>query len=482
MTEAEFNSWLRSQAPRCVLVEVGGLFLSSRAYVTAPDDATAPNRMYQAVVEGGVAFTESLGLNGAGRASYGDIELNNVDGSLDGWLARVWQNQPVQVYLGDPSWPRADFRLVMAGVCAGIKTRTPQRLNLVLRDKLERLRGAASEVLIGGAGQNKDRLKPICLGECHNVSPVAVDAAGETFVWHAGPAERTIEVRDNAVPVGATQDLAQARFSLIASPAGQVTASVQGDKTGGVYRNTVGALVELLATQYGPVGERFSADDIDAANFATFEAAHRQPVGLYSADRITVVDACNQLAESVGAQLAMSRLGTLRLLKLQLPPAGTPREIRPTDYVHGSLKISDTTDVVAGVRLGYCRNWTPQQDIETGIPAAHRDLFGQEWLTVVAKDETVAALYGLDTETEQVNTLLLREQDAQAEAARRLALWSVPRTVYSLTGFAQLLTLDLGQAVKLYGNRFGLDAGKTGVVIGLKSDWIKGRVDVEIIV
>lgn len=483
MTDKEFIAWLRdSRARRCAIVEVDTdtpRRLAVFPYTTTPDDADLPNISYTARVRGGVAFTESLPLSGSARASYGDIELDNTDGALDEWLLDVWVNRDVRVYLGDVTWPRGQFRLIMSGVCEDLRSRTPERLNIVLRDKLELLNTAVSEATLGGSTVNKDRLLPVCLGECHNITPLALNPdINETQIFHVGQVERVIEARDNAVPVATTDSLAEGRTTLNKSPAGQVTLSVQGDKTGGIYRNTVGALIQLLMTEYGP----FDDSDLDSDNFAAFELAHPQPVGVYIPDRRTVIDVCRELAASVGANLAPSRLGLMRLLKIELPPMADPVSITPDSYEMGSLRLLRRSTVVAGVRLGYCRNWTPQQDIETGVPKSSRDLFEQEWLTVTATDPAVADEYKISTEVEQENTLLLTAVDAQAEADRRLALWSEPRFVFGVRCYAEMLTLDLGDAVTLYGDRFGLAGGRTGMVVGIRSDWVAGRVDLEVLI
>lgn len=482
MTDPEFQAWLRSsQARRCALVEIDTdtpRLLAVLPYTTGPDD-DVPNVPYTARVAGGVAFTESIPLSGTSRPSFGDIELDNTDGALDEWLLDVWVNRDVRVYLGDVTWPRGQFRLIMSGVCEDLRSRTPERLNIVLRDKLELLNTAVSEVTLGGDTVNKDRLLPVCLGECHNITPLALNPdINETQIFHVGQAERVIEARDNGVPTGATDNLAEGRTTLNQSPGGQVTLSVQGDKTGGIYRNTIGALIELLMTEYGPL----ESTDIDDANFSAFEASHPQPVGVYLPERRTVIDVCNELAASVGAHLAPSRLGLMRLLKIELPPVGDPVAITPDSYEMGGLRLLRRSTVVAGVRLGYCRNWTPQQDLETGVPQSSRDLFAQEWLTVTATDPAAASEYRISTEVEQVNTLLLTEDDAQAEADRRLALWKSPRFVFGVRCYAEMLTLNLGDAVTLYGDRFGLTAGKTGMVIGIRSDWVAGRVDLEVLI
>ena len=480
MTEIEYQRWLRNdQARRTVLLEIDTdpvRRLSVIPYTTLPDDAT-PNVKYDALIKGGVGYREQLSLDGGSTGSYASIELHNEDGSLDPWLGSVWKNREIRVYYGDVAWERADYRLVAAGVVDRCE-QSRDTMTITLVDPLERLDNAVTEQLLGGSGQEADRLMPVCLGECHNITPRLVNAATHTYRWHGTTVERLIEVRDRGVPVSATASGGQ--FTLAVEPDGAVTASVQGDAAGG-YVNTVAGLIQRLVTGYGPAASRFTSSDLDTANLAAFDSAHPQPVGLYLEDYATVVQCVVELAASVGAQAVMSRTGKLRLLRVNLPASGTPAVIQPHDYEDQSLEVVGQSAVVAGVRLGYCPNWTPRQNIAEGVPSEHRDLYAQEWLTVTATAPSVADEYRISTETEQVNTLLLTKEDAQAEANRRLALWSVPRTVIRVRGFAQLLDLELGQAATIYGDRFGLESGKTGQIVGLDPDWVAGRCDVEVL-
>lgn len=485
MTDNEFAAWLASGGRRVALVEIvyaaapaAPRCLSNIAYTTLPTDIPS-NRVYQPVLAGGFAFSESLSLTGGASVSVGTIEIHNDDGALDGWLDEVWVNRAVYVYIGDATWPRADFRLVFAGLVDALNSSAPNRLNIVLRDKLQRLNAPATDAKLGGATDNKDRLQPITLGECHNVTPLLSDPAQHEYQWHQGASERLIEVRDNGVPVSTTSVLSTGKFKLLATPAGQVTASVQGRTP---YSNTVSGLVQALATSYGTASERLTSGDLDSAQLAAFAVACPQPVGYYLGDRANVLQVCQELAASVGAQCVMSRGGRLRIVRLTVPGTGTPVAIGPQDYEAKSLRIKERSQVVAAVKLGYGKNWTVQNNLDTGIPPEHKDLYAQEWLTVTATAPAVVDAYKLFTEPEQTDTLLLREADAQAEANRRLALWSVQRTVYQVKGFAQCLLLELGQAVTLYGNRFGLQSGKTGTVIGLQLDWMAGRATVEVLV
>ena len=166
MTEIEFTDWLKKGGRYTLLVEVDTTvprYLSTVAYTTRPTDSPA-NRVYSPVVSGGVAFTETLPLDGSATLSVGDIELNNDDGLLDSWLDDIWVNKPIRIYIGDVSWVRADFRLIFTGIVDNINSRAANHLNISLRDKLQRLNTPVSETLLGGTTSNKDRLIPLCFG------------------------------------------------------------------------------------------------------------------------------------------------------------------------------------------------------------------------------------------------------------------------------------------------------------------------------
>ena len=487
MTDAEFIAWAKSPSSlRCVLVEVDALvgvtettfYLSNHGYVTSATDTPA-NTAYKPDVTGDIEFTERLSLDGAPAVSWGGIEIFNVGGYRDEWLTYVWRNRSVKVYVGDVRWQRSDFRLVIDGLIDNISERTNQRLNLAIRDKMQRLNCAVTETLLGGSTANKDRLIPVALGECHNVEPLLTDPATLSYQVHGDEIERIIEVRDQGVPVTTTDDLATGSFTLDAAPKGQVTVSVQGDEAT-AYLNTVAGLVHRLATGYG--NDPLDGSEIDTDNFDDFDADNPQPVGLYLSDRANVLECCQRLAASVGAQVVMSSTGLLRLVKIALPAGGAATTANATNMRKGSLSLADRVPVVASIKLGYCPNWTVQTNLQTGIPAEHKDLYGQEWLTVTASDSAVATAYKLPAlPPEQQDTLLLVETDAQDEADRRLALWSTQRNVYAFDAFPELMLTELGAAMTVTHERYGMSAGVTGQVIGIQRGYISGHVRLQVL-
>mgnify|MGYP003440431262 CR=1 FL=1 len=488
ISDLEYTNWLSTpSAFRCVLVEAsvnsGGSevvrYMSNVGYVTGASDSPA-NTPYRALIKGSIKLTETLSLESNATLSYGDIELDNTDGTLDSWIEDVWDNRNVSVFFGDMRWARSDFRLIFKGTFSGVSSKGRERINLILRDSLQRLNTPISDVKLGGSSTNKDRLIPLTFGECHNVSPLLTSAAGHEYQVHNGAVEDVIEVRDNGAPITVTKSLGAGKFTLAASPVGTITASVQGSKPS-TYSNQIGELIKLLVKSYG-TSEKLTDSDIDLTNFSDFAAANTAPVGLYLPDRTNLLDACQQLAGSVGAQVTMSRIGKLQLKRIDFPPAGTPRLISRSDIAEHKLEVDSVLDVVPAIRLGYCKNYTVENNLQTVIPEEHKSLYEQEWLTTTKSDSTVATKYKMLVEPVQKDTLLLTTATADTEAQRRLDIVKQQRTVYKMVCFTWMFELALGDAVTLKYPRFGLDSGELGVVVGLEPDWMNARITVKVMV
>ena len=490
MTDADFLAWLKSAtAIRCVLIEavvnVSGTditrYMSTRPYVTEAGDTPA-NTAYLPRASNGIQYTESISLTSSASMTAGDIEINNQDGALDSWLGDIWAGRQVQAFIGDPRWARSDFRMIFNGITDDINSKSREVLNIVIRDKLQRLNTPVYETVLGGTTANKEATIPVCFGEVHNVTPLLTNPATLEYQIHNAAFEGIIEVRDNGKPVGFTPSLSTGKFTLTAASVGQITCSVQGAKPT-TYDNTISKLVQRIVQGYGKVGtDAFTAGDLDATNLSAFESAHPQPVGVYLQGRENVLATIQQLAASVGAQPIMSREGKLRLIQIVLPPGGTPAVVTEAQMVERTLQITDRPTVAASVQIGFCQNWTTQPGLLTSIPAEAKDLFSKQWLTSIQTDGTVQAKYKLNAMPVQQDTCLLVRADADAEATRRLGLVKVARTVYQFEATADQLLLSLGDPITIYNHRFGLSGGATGMVVSLAPDWMTAHVTVGVLV
>ncbi len=473
----------------CILVEVIAsiagvettLYLSTKGYVSGAADSPA-NIVYMPAIAGGVQVTEEISLDGSAAMSYGDIELYNVSGERDGWLDYVWSNRSVKVFNGYLGAARSSFTLLFNGVIDDIGSSTRDRINLKIRDKLQRLNCPVSDAKLGGTKSNADTVLPLVFGEVCNITPLLTNPETLEYQVHNGAIERIIEVRDNGVPITTfTANLTTGKFVLTAAPAGVITCSVQGSKQE-TYVNTVSSVIQRLAMSYGKTATRLISIDMSLPILGRFDLDNTQAVGTYLSGRENVITVMQELAASIGAQIVINRSGKLSLLQISFPPSGVATAITAVDMVQSSLHIVRRLPVKSSVKLGYCKNWTVQSNLQTGIPESSKDMLSTEFLTVTESNTAVAANYKLDAEPIQINTLLLSKEEATAEAARQLAIYSVPRTIYGFEGFSSCLDLILGQAVTLTHSRFGLSVGKTGIVTKLQPDWINFRVQVEVMI
>ena len=479
----DFPAWLDdSSAIRCVLVEVvtnvNGSnitrYLSSKVYSNG-------SQIYDPIVNAdSVQLIERMSVDGQPSMSFGDIELYNIDGSIDSWLFDIWVNKSINVYIGDVRWIRSDFVTIFSGVVDDIDSRSEGSINIKIRDKLQRLNTPMTEAKLGGTTVNKNELIPLCFGECFNVTPLLSNPATLEFQVHSGAIEDVIEVRDNGVPVAITKNLAAGKFTLTNQPFGQVTTSIQGDKPS-LWNTTVSKIIQRIATVFGGT-EKLTTADFDTAQLASFDTANPMPIGVYLTSRENTLSVCNSIANSAGAQLVMSRLGKLQLLKLEISPLVDAFTIDENDIIQGSLSISAKLPVKAAFKVNFDRNWTVQPGLQTGIPKTHKDMYALEYVSVTAQDGTVKTAYCLDSEPIAVDTLLLKDSDATTEANRLLNLYKQPRFVVAFTGAPRLIQLALGQQIKIKYPRFGMDSIKDGQVIGLSVNWANLTTKVEVLI
>lgn len=479
ITDAQWAAWLEdSTAQRVTLYDLaaqsGGTEVvrrvSNRVYTLAP--AATP---YLAVVADDLEVDESISMDGEARLSTGELGLHNIGGALDAWLADIWTNRSVTVSVGDVRWPITDFRVVFVGMQADIAPGANRNLvTIKFVDIMQALNTSVSEDKLSG-----DVLRPLTFGEVPNMTP-KYDPATARWYYHRPAAEGVIEARADGKPRLITDDPATGSFVFTTAVGpGAVTCSVQGDKTGGIYRNTIASLVQLLVTAYGKASTRLTAADIDTANFAAFEAANPQPVGLGVLDRKPLLVACAELASSKGAQLVPSRLGKLRLIQYAIPTTAT-KIIRLADQVQASLVAVARTSAQAAVKVGGCRNYTPQPNLQTSLPDAHKALFAADWRSATSVSATTQTAYKLTADAVQRDTCLVDDADIQVEADRIRDIVKVPRTTYQYKGYPNSLLLELGQAVKLYGDRYSLSAGVFGLVTRLSINFGTCRATVEV--
>lgn len=123
-------------------------------------------------------------------------------------------------------------------------------------------------------------------------------------------------------------------------------------------------------------------------------------------------------------------------------------------------------------RVGYRRQWTVQgpNDLASGVGDAARELYGNEFR--YASDINAATQARRKLARDQaVETPLLNEADASAEATRQLQLYSTDRNLYIISLNNALFRFYLGDIVNVQAPFFDLSTGKDLFVIGIEEDF-----------
>ena len=499
-----YQAWLETpNVVRIALVQAQAVVSGSLVtrYLST-HGVTVDGIQYLPIVRGAISVDESISTSYSASISYGDIELANTNGEYDSWINDIWVNKSVKIYVG--SLPAAgtssvigDFELIFDGIVEDIDSKNRSQLNLKIRDKLEKLNTSISEALLGNynprnlspyTNQYQNNLKPIVFGEVHNITPLLTEPGLLEYMVNLEAVEQIIEVRDNGVPVAFTPTgtitIPPGSFRLLKDPVGAVTCSVQGTKrtvniaaatANTTYTNTVS---NTIATVLKFFGQQLAYTELDSVSFA---ALGTQAVGVYVGDRVNVLQLCQDIAKSSGLVIATSRSGQVKLVDLSIPTSATIA-ITESDMLLNSLQISEKLDVVAGVRLGYAKNWTIQNTLQTAIPQQHKDLYATEWLESLQTDTDVKTNYSVTVEPALEPSYLIDKTQADAIALKKLNLFKTPRKVYTMTCTAKFLSVQTGDAVILTSSRFGLNSGVLGRVVSTKPDWLRGKIDIGILI
>lgn len=481
ISDAEWQLWLRTDGERRVVLAevesyvdgVGAVkhYLSTHEFVTRPSDAPA-SVAYDPRIVAWPEFDTKLSELTNGRSSYGlgDLELDNSDGQLDGWLEHGWDGRQVRLLLGSEDWKRADFRPIMVAVVADINVQSKETIVLRLRDRTQSLNAPIQNQLIGGTTINANLPVPLCFGTCFNVEPVLITAASHTYQVHDGAVSSITAVRDNGVAVSFTPNLAAGTFTLATQPAGVITADVVG------FYPTASAMIQhIVTTRAG-----FLAADLDVSLTTTLASTCPQTLGMYIRDRRNTIDVLDEIVTTVGAWWSFDRSGKMRAGRLDAP-AGTPvLELTPDDIEENQISLVRREVPPASIRLGYAKNWTVQSEGLAGaVTEANRALYGAEGGTVKAV-QSVAAKHLLASNPDRLDTLFALQAEAQTEVDRRIALRNQIRLVVRFTAFASPLSVRLGDVVKVTHPRYGFSLGQLAVVIGLKDRTLEDRVEMEL--
>jgi uncharacterized Zn-binding protein involved in type VI secretion len=428
----------------------------------------------QVVMVDGANWSGSL----SGAFRIGGQGRNYMKGELD--EIRIWSVARERVDI------RTDMRMPLTGVESGLASYW--RLDEGTGSTAANAVSGKASLSISGAtwvGTNEGQRdlcgvqKPLIYGAVKHFEPVLIDAARLIYQVHDGPIE-TMIAYDSGVALtdnGDTSDLFGASvasgkfktdkgrglFRLGSGPTGPLTVSAGGDATDG-YTNVAGEIIRRIALRAG-----LREDQIDAGALNALSVARPGAIGLLVEPEMTAEDAITRICHSVGAYWTFSRKGLLSVGIVGQPETSLV-EVTEADFEDGSLERTPAATPVKSWAVGYGRNYrvfSPEEiagAILTFAPGTWLDL-QREYRWAFA-ESVLADLTHATADEVFSEGLYYEEAPARAEARRFLDLFSGAKDIYTLTLIRWPHTFEIGDTVALKIPRYGLEEGRSFIVVG----------------
>ena len=359
--------------------------------------------------------------------------------------------------------------------------------------------------------------KPMLVGAVQNISPIPVNTTALVYqvddggaklpmtltvyssrnVVTAGTQRTTLALLIANTPAGSTYDWYAGPegwyFKLGGGIVGRITCDVS---EGAAADRTAAQCVSRLLTRRAATATGYTLPTING--ITALDSKSTAEVGCWIANETTIGATIDPLLAGVGAYIADTRLTGLVLGRLEDPAAlnsaatfsdwqflSPPAFSAPSDTGIG-LRVGSTgygnfannaiyssQGTIAGlpvwrVMLDYAQNYTimTKSDLPADTDADIAFTIDQ-FRTAIASDTTILASH-LKAPEFDITTLLRYQSDAQAEATRQLGLRKVNRIIVSLqVESAYARVLELGSCFTVQTNRFGWNAGRNFICLGL---------------
>lgn len=329
---------------------------------------------------------------------------------------------------------------------------------------------------VGGDVNIKSKAKPMVFGEVKNIRPVLINEGGLIYEVHGyGPIHAIDAVYDKGVLLTLTTDytvdLTNGRFTLTASPAGEVTCDVRGHKEGGTYLETTCSIVDRMIREFTTL----QTADINASSLIALSALTPATVGIYvnpadvveqSQERLDTVKATiDALMTGISGYHGFGRDGKFAVGRLEAPAVSADAEFTSIDILKIERLPSDIPPY--RIRCKYARNWTVQNEgsLAAAVTDNRRNYLAKDSLVGEYEDTSVQTKHLLAEDWEPIESYYADEADAITEATRVQGLYGPGRDWYRVRVKQQVMDLDINATIKITYDRFGLDSGQNFRVI-----------------
>lgn len=477
------------------------LRFSTHPYVTERSDTPADTLYLPRITEPILLRRVSSEAGGNGALSVGDLKLANGDGALDALVGYAYAGRPVTVKLvqqgaalstavtlftGVMEQPLFDWQTDGGAFVFRVRDKT-----FAIEQPLQANKYGGTNALpsgVDGGAELKGKFKPRLFGQCFNLPAPCVNTTRLIYQVSDGAVADVTGVYDLGAALSKGADYAsQADMEATSPSAGQYRVW----KAGGMFRIgsipaglvTADAIEGSGAANYpGSVASRvLVAAGVSLANVvnaSVIDTAFPYPVGYWCPPErdVSANEVLRAILDSIGAFYAVDVSGKFRFGVMTTPAATSVLTLNADNIIRMVRQPGrdDAKGIPAySINLGYARYWSVQTTFAGAVSEAVRADLRQEYRTVSATDTAIQTQYPAAAQL-TLNTALASSAGATAVAALRLTDRKVRRDRLMVTCRTSA-GVDIGDVVTIQMNRYGFNAGKKFLVVGIDLDPRIGR-------
>ena len=440
------------------------IYVATEEFITDAGD-TPPSQPYSGALDEPMDFEWSMpssGGFGGFITGRGTTIIDNSDARFDVLTQRYsTDGQPVEIKLGKVGTKVADWPIVFRGLSSG-EFIDDANFEIAIEDygyKFDIPAQAHVYAGTGGLEGNEDlagKPRPLCFGWCEgNVTPATVIPTELLFQVHDGRVQAISAVYDRGAPLAFDQDyptvaalraatvpaskyatcLAEGYFrvAFLDAQSGAITADVRGDIADGAFAETTVAIVRRLIKRSTTLKY---PEEVYVPSLESLDLRQPARVGVYIShdETPTVADVIGQLMAGIGAYAGFRREGKFYVGRVEDPQGPPTRRFDKHKFDPNPQKKRLPDGIwppPAKWLIGYAKNYTLQTEVAGVVSDARRSWLAAEYRYATAEAPAIRVDHPFGKDPDAVPAFFRDKGDAEAEAARRLALYRTSRGLYS---------------------------------------------------
>jgi hypothetical protein len=275
--------------------------------------------------------------------------------------------------------------------------------------------------------------------------------------------------------------LALGVFRLGSNPSGQVTADVQGDKTGGSFVATTAGIIRRWVTRVADIAD---PADLYLPSFDRLNGEQPAPVGygLTPDDSHTIADVVADMMHGIGGWGGFRKDGLLEVQRFTAPAAQAVFDLTRVEILSIKREAlpSSLTPPPFRQRVPYDRNWTVLSNFAGVVGADRKAYLASRYRLSEASAASIRGDHPFAQDPDIRECYFLLKTDSDAEALRLLNLYRVERALYRITGPRRMLHQNIGDTVRVTFPRWDLSVGRNMIIVAVSANPQKqsGQIDI----